>query len=137
MQYPQEQVYGYPSSPLQPGLPQGAYGYPHGQQPYQPGPLFTTYGPPPAHHPAPLPPAPIPHASQAGHVVHVPVFRSKKKIHLRRQHQGCCGVLNAFGWCDQVTGLSGFKQCNIGGKLRYTTTILILSQGASIVKMSS
>lgn len=40
-------------------------------------------------------------------VIHVPIFRVKKRILMKRQRQGCCGFLNLCQCCDAPDGSCG------------------------------
>lgn len=49
------------------------------------------------------------------HYIHVPIFRSKKKVYVKKQSEGCIGCLNIDGLFDKPGGLLGIF--NLGGCL--------------------
>lgn len=65
------------------------------------------------------------------HFVHVPIFRSKKRIFVKKQSEGCCGCLNTSGIFDKPGGLCGFA--NVGGCLDRDMVVKVDRQG-NVVK---
>eukprot|EP01054_Gregarina_sp_Poly1_P001963 Gregarina_sp_Poly_1__1962@NODE_1512_length_3967_cov_63_832308_g1003_i0_p3_GENE_NODE_1512_length_3967_cov_63_832308_g1003_i0NODE_1512_length_3967_cov_63_832308_g1003_i0_p3_ORF_typecomplete_len178_score8_71_NODE_1512_length_3967_cov_63_832308_g1003_i0260793 len=51
------------------------------------------------------------------HYVHVPVFRTRKRVYIKKQSEGCCGCINDNGYCDNPGGFLCFPMLNIAGCL--------------------
>eukprot|EP01057_Protomagalhaensia_wolfi_P002430 Protomagalhaensia_wolfi_Nauph_80__2429@NODE_2606_length_1041_cov_87_808383_g2040_i0_p1_GENE_NODE_2606_length_1041_cov_87_808383_g2040_i0NODE_2606_length_1041_cov_87_808383_g2040_i0_p1_ORF_typecomplete_len167_score28_91_NODE_2606_length_1041_cov_87_808383_g2040_i0103603 len=64
-------------------------------------------------------------AMEYPHYVHVPVFRTRKRIYVKKQSEGCCGCINSNGYFDKPGGFLCFPAFNIAGCLDRDTVVKV------------